>query len=90
MELEKPSSQEVPVWSHDGLLCTGETYKAVVKVTFFKGAPLSDPSGLFNSSLRGNVRRALDIGASDTLDAQAFMELLREAVRLNASAGRPR
>ena len=78
------------MWSHYGPICTGETYKAVVKLTFFKGAALSDPSGLFNSGLSGSVRRALDIRESDTLDEQAFMELIREAVSLNASAGRVR
>jgi len=72
-----------PVWSHDGGLCTGETYKAVVKLTFFKGAALSDPSKLFNSSLDGNVRRALDIRQDEKIDAKAFKALIREAVALN-------
>ena len=75
-----------PVWSHDGILCTGESYKGVVKLTFAKGASLSDPAGLFNASLDGNVRRAIDIREGDTLDASAFKALVREAVALNAAA----
>jgi hypothetical protein len=75
----------VPVWSHDGLLCTGETYKSVVKLTFAKGASLKDPSGLFNSSLEGNVRRAIDLHEGDELDANAFKTLIRAAVALNSS-----
>ncbi len=73
----------VPVWSHDGLICTGETYKSVVKLTFAKGAALPDPSGLFNSSLDGNVRRAIDLREGDTLDEDAFTTLVRAAVALN-------
>ena len=75
----------VPVWSHDGLLCTGETYKSVVKLTFAKGASLKDPSRLFNSSLEGNVRRAIDLHEGDELDANAFKTLIRAAVALNSS-----
>ena len=74
-----------PVWSHDGILCTGETYKQVVKLTFAKGAALEDPAGLFNSSLAGNVRRAIDIREGETVDASAFKALVREAVALNSS-----
>lgn len=81
----------VPVWSHDGIICTGETYKAVVKLTFAKGASLDDPSGLFNSSLEGNTRRAIDIAQGATLDEAAFMALIRAAVALNtARAVRPK
>jgi hypothetical protein len=72
-----------PVWSHGGLVCTGETYKSVVKLTFAKGASLKDPSGLFNSSLDGNVRRAIDIRERDTIDEAALKELIQEAVALN-------
>ena len=75
----------VPVWEHDGILCTGETYKAVVKLTFAKGAALDDPSKLFNSSLDGNVRRAIDLHESDKLDEAAFKKLIRAAVALNRS-----
>jgi hypothetical protein len=78
----------VPVWYHDGMICTGETYKAVVKLTFAKGAKLDDPSGLFNSSLEGNVRRAIDIHEGDEVDADAFKTLLRAAVALNRSSAR--
>ena len=78
----------VPVWSHDGLICTGETYKNVVKLTFFKGASLKDPSGLFNSSLDGNVRRAIDFHEGDAIDEDAFRALIREAVSLNGSSDR--
>jgi hypothetical protein len=74
----------VPVWSHQGLICTGEAYKSVVKVTFPKGASLEDPSRLFNSSLQGKVRRAIDIREGDRLDAAAFKKLVRAAVALNA------
>ena len=74
----------VPVWSHDGLICTGETYKSVVKLTFAKGASLKDPARLFNSSLDGNVRRAIDIPQGVTLNATAFKALVREAAALNA------
>src|SRR5207249_10588892 len=76
----------VPVWSHDGLICTGETYKNVVKMTFAKGAALPDPSGLFNSSLEGNTRRAIDFHEGDKIDEKAFQALLRAAVALNTSA----
>ncbi len=75
----------VPVWSHDGLICTGETYTNVVKMTFAKGAALKDPSGLFNSSLEGNTRRAIDLRAGDKLDEKALKALIRAAVTLNAS-----
>jgi hypothetical protein len=80
---EKPSSGGTPVWSHDGGICTGESYKDKVKLTFFKGASLKDPSGLFNSSLEGKVRRAIDIGADDQIDEAALKDLIREAVALN-------
>ena len=73
----------VPVWSRDGILCTGETYKNVVKMTFMKGAALPDPSGLFNSSLEGNVRRAIDIHEGDAIDEKALIALIRAAVALN-------
>ena len=75
----------VPVWSHDGLICTGETYKNVVKMTVSKGAALEDTSGLFNSSLEGNTRRAIDIHEGEEIDGEAFKELVRAAVALNAS-----
>ena len=75
----------VPVWSHDGIICTGETYKSVVKLTFAKGASLEDPSGLFNSSLDGNVRRAIDIHEGDKIDEKALKALIRAAVALNTS-----
>jgi hypothetical protein len=78
----------VPVWSHDGLICTGETYKNVVKMTFAKGAALDDPSGLFNSSLDGNTRRAIDFHEGETIDEEALKALLRAAVTLNASHAR--
>jgi hypothetical protein len=78
----------VPVWSHDGLICTGETYKSAVKLTFAKGASLKDPSRLFNSSLEGNTRRAIDIHEGETIDADALKKLIREAVALNLSSGR--
>jgi len=76
----------VPVWSHDGLICTGETYKSVVKLTFSKGASLDDPSGLFNSSLEGNTRRAIDLHEKDRVDEKALVALIRAAVTLNKSA----
>ena len=79
----KATNPGTPVWSHNGDICTGETYKSVVKLTFFKGAALSDPSGLFNSSLEGKVRRAIDIKESDTIDEDALKNLIREAVALN-------
>ena len=75
----------VPVWSHDGLICTGETYKSVVKLTFLKGAQLKDPKRLFNSSLEGNARRAIDLHEGDAIDETAFIALIREAVALNES-----
>jgi hypothetical protein len=75
----------VPVWSHAGMLCTGETYKKIVKVTFAKGASLDDPSGLFNSSLEGNTRRAIDIHEGEQIDEAAFKDLVRAAVALNES-----
>jgi hypothetical protein len=78
-----------PTWSHDGIICTGESYKNVVKLTFAKGASLEDPAGLFNSSLDGNVRRALDIREGEKVDKAAFKALVREAVALNA-AGKPK
>jgi hypothetical protein len=78
----------VPVWSHDGILCTGETYKEVVKLTFLKGARLKDPSKLFNSGLEGNARRAIDLHEGEKLDEPAFKALIREAVALNTSRGR--
>jgi hypothetical protein len=73
----------VPVWSHDGLICTGETYKNIVKMTFAKGAALNDPSGLFNSSLDGNTRRAIDFHEGENIDEEAFKALIRAAVTLN-------
>jgi hypothetical protein len=78
----------VPVWSHDGLICTGETYKSVVKMTFARGAALHDPSGLFNSSLDGNTRRAIDFHEGEPVDEAALKALIRAAVTLNASRAR--
>jgi hypothetical protein len=78
----------VPVWSHDGIICTGETYKSVVKLTFAKGAALKDPSGLFNSSLEGNVRRAIDIREGEKINEDAFKKLIRAAVALNRPSSR--
>ena len=78
----------VPVWEHGGIICTGETYKAVVKLTFARGAALEDPSGLFNSSLEGNVRRAIDIKEGEEIDERALKALIREAVALNMARGR--
>jgi hypothetical protein len=75
----------IPVWSHDGILCTGETYKKVVKLTFAKGASLEDPAGLFNSSLEGKVRRALDIREGEVVDAAAFKAVVREAIVVNGA-----
>jgi hypothetical protein len=75
----------VPVWSHGGIICTGETYKSVVKLTFAKGASLQDPAGLFNSSLEGNTRRAIDIREDEKIDAAAFKALIREAIAFNAA-----
>ena len=80
----------VPVWEHDGIICTGETYKSAVKLTFAKGAALDDPSRLFNASLDGNVRRAIDIHEGDKINEAAFKALIREAVALNASKRRPK
>ena len=79
----KPTNPGTPVWSHNGGICTGETYKNVVKLTFFKGAALNDPSGLFNSSLDGKVRRAIDIKENDKINEDALKNLIREAVELN-------
>jgi hypothetical protein len=79
----KAASSGTPVWSHDGIICTGETYKNVLKLTFFKGASMNDPTGLFNSSLDGKVRRAIDIAEDDEIDEDALKELIREAVALN-------
>lgn len=79
----KATSPGTPVWSHNGVVCTGETYKSVVKLTFFKGAALDDPSRLFNSSLGGKVRRAIDIGEHDEIDDVALKDLVRAAVALN-------
>ena len=81
----KPSNPGVPVWSHNGIICTGETYKSVVKLTFFKGASLDDASRLFNSSLDGNTRRAIDFHEGDEIDEKAFVALIRAAVSLNES-----
>jgi len=78
----------VPVWSHDGIICTGETYKSAVKLTFAKGASLKDPSRLFNSSLEGNTRRAIDLHQGDEMDEAAFKTLIRAAAALNKSAAR--
>ena len=86
----KPSNgmAGVPVWSHNGIVCTGETYKNAVKMTFAKGADLKDPAGLFNSSLEGNVRRAIDVHEGDKLDEKALKALIRAAVALNTSSAR--
>jgi hypothetical protein len=80
----------VPVWSHAGIVCTGETYKAIVKLTFAKGASLPDPSGLFNSSLDGNTRRAIDLHEGEAIDEAAFTTLIRAAVALNTSKKAPK
>jgi len=80
----KPKNPGTPVWSHDGIICTGESYKNAVKLTFAKGASLKDPARLFNSSLDGNVRRAIDIHEGETVDASAFKTLVRQAVALNS------
>ena len=77
-----------PIWSHDGGICTGETYKSIVKLTFFKGASLKDPARLFNSSLDGNARRAIDIHEGEEIDGNAFKALIRAAVALNTSGGK--
>src|SRR5438094_8544905 len=84
----KPTNPGTPVWSHDGGICTGETYKNVVKLTFFKGAALNDPSGLFNSSLDGKVSRAIDIKEHEQIDEDALKNLIREAVALNLKSKR--
>lgn len=81
----KPTNPGVPVWSHGGIICTGETYKGVVKLTFMKGAALDDPAGLFNASLDGNARRAIDLHEGDRIDAKAFKTLIRAAVALNTA-----
>ncbi|MCA1837242.1 MAG: DUF1801 domain-containing protein, partial [Actinobacteria bacterium] len=81
----KPTKPGTPVWSHDGIICTGESYKNVVKLTFAKGASLKDPARLFNSSLDGNVRRAIDIHEGEEVDESAFKALVRQAVALNSS-----
>ncbi len=86
--VEERKWRGVPVWSHDGIICTGETYKAAVKMTFAKGASLKDPSGLFNSSLEGNVRRAIDFHEGDKLNEAALKALIREAVARNTSAAK--
>jgi hypothetical protein len=82
---KKATNPGVPVWSHDGMICTGETYKSVVKLTFMRGASLNDPSGLFNSSLEGNTRRAIDFHEGEKIDEQAFKALIRSAVALNTA-----
>jgi hypothetical protein len=84
----KASSPGTPVWSHGGIICTGESYTSVVKLTFFKGASLEDPTKLFNSSLDGNARRAIDIHEGEEIDAGAFQALIRAAVDLNSSGGK--
>ncbi len=86
--LEEWKWRGTPVWSHDGGICTGESYKAVVKLTFFKGASLKDPNKLFNSSLEGNVRRAIDIRQGEEIDARSFKALIKEAVALNTSSAK--
>jgi hypothetical protein len=83
---EKPSSPGTPVWSHDGIICTGEGYKQVVKLTFARGAALPDPAKLFNSSLEGNVRRAIDLREGEEIDKAAFRQLIREAISANQAA----
>src|SRR3954449_1950601 len=82
----KPTNPGTPVWSHAGMICTGETYKSVVKMTFAKGASLEDPSGLFNASLEGNTRRAIDLHEGDNIDGEALKALIRAAVELNTSS----
>jgi len=86
--LEEWKWRGVPVWYHDGMICTGETYKSVVKLTFAKGASLKDPSGLFNSSLDGKVRRAIDLHEGEEVDGEAFKTLILAAVALNRSSAR--
>ena len=85
----KPTRPGTPVWSHDGIICTGESYKSVVKLTFAKGASLRDPARLFNSSLDGNVRRAIDIHEGEVVDESAFKVLVRQAAALNSSKSKP-
>ncbi|MEI6136800.1 MAG: DUF1801 domain-containing protein [Chloroflexota bacterium] len=85
LKWKKASSPGVPVWSHDGMICTGETYKSVVKLTFARGASLKDPAGLFNSSLEGKVRRAIDIHEGEQINEPAFKALIRAAAALNKS-----
>ena len=82
----KPSNPGTPVWSHDGIVCTGEAYKQVVKLTFARGASLKDPKKLFNSSLEGNIRRAIDISEGETINEAAFKQLIRAAVAANSAA----
>ncbi len=86
----KPTNPGTPTWSHDGIICTGESYKSVVKLTFAKGASLPDPSRLFNASLEGKTRRAIDIREGEQVDARAFKALVRAAIALNASGAKPR
>ena len=86
----KAANPGTPTWEHDGIICTGETYKSVVKLTFAKGASLKDPTKLFNSSLEGNTRRAIDIHEGEKVDARAFKALVRAAVALNTSGGKAR
>lgn len=88
--VEEVKWRGVPVWSHGGIICTGETYKSVVKLTFLKGASLADPAGLFNSSLEGNARRAIDIREGEEIDADAFKALIRDAVALNTARSKRR
>jgi hypothetical protein len=83
---EKPKSPGIPVWSHDGIVCTGESYKQVVKLTFARGAALDDPKKLFNASLEGNVRRAIDLREGETVNPAAFKQLIRAAVAANSAA----
>jgi hypothetical protein len=87
---EKPQSPGTPVWSHDGGVCTGESYKQVVKLTFFRGASLNDPENLFNSSLEGNVRRAIDFREGEKINETAFKQLIRAAVAANSAASAQR
>ena len=90
MKWAKATNPGTPVWSHDGIICTGESYKSIVKLTFAKGASLQDPAKLFNASLDGNVRRALDIHEGEEVDADAFKALILAAIALNAAAGKTR
>ena len=87
---EKPKSSGTPVWSHDGGVCTGESYKQVVKLTFFRGASINDPKKLFNSSLDGNTRRAIDLREGEKINEAAFKQLIRAAVKANSAAGAQR